>query len=194
MSRIYFTADCHFGHDNIILYTGRPFLKEGDTIDIPTAGIWWKSDEIKKERGKWMNEEIIKRWNDRIRPNDTVYHLGDFSFKGQQNAEYFGSRLNGNIVHIEGNHDYNNGVKTYITVAFMQFGNLEVMAQHVPPSAPGEIPDYIDLVLCGHVHKAWRHAMREGVPIINVGVDVWDYTPVSVNTILKEYHRIMNSE
>jgi calcineurin-like phosphoesterase family protein len=68
------------------------------------------------------------------------------------------------------------------------------MAQHVPPSAPGEIPDYIDLVLCGHVHKAWRHAIREGIPIINVGVDAWDYTPVSVNTILKEYHRIMNSE
>lgn len=51
---IYYTSDLHFSHKNIILYCNRPFK------DI---------DE--------MNECIIERWNNVIKPNDMVYLLGD---------------------------------------------------------------------------------------------------------------------
>jgi calcineurin-like phosphoesterase family protein len=137
-----------------------------------------------------MNEEIIRRWNELVKPDELVYHVGDFSFKGATKALEWERRLNGKIVHIVGNHDYNNGVKTLIQVALMQFGNLEVLVQHHPPTTPRAIPDYIDLVLCGHIHKHWKHTFLNGIPIINVGQDVWGFQPVSIDSILKYYNEI----
>jgi len=165
--RVFFTADCHFGHSNIIEYTNRPFKNVNH-----------------------MNEEIIKRWNEQVNQEDLVYHLGDFCFKGDKIALDFEKRLNGNIVHIGGNHDYNNGVKTLITSAYMQFGGLEVLAQHQPPTTIEEIPDYTDLILCGHIHNKWKHSFIENIPIINVGVDVWDFTPVKIDNIIKYRNKL----
>jgi calcineurin-like phosphoesterase family protein len=165
--KIYFTADCHFNHASIIKYTGRPFK------DVHN-----------------MNDEMVRRWNAKVKPNDLVYHLGDFAFKGTTSAIDWQAKLNGEIVHIIGNHDYNNGVKSYINVALMQFGNLEVLAQHRPPTVPGEVPDYVDLVLCGHVHNHWRHDSINGIPIINVGMDAWQFTPISVDSVLKYFREI----
>ena len=56
--RFWFTGDSHFNHTNIIKYTDRPFK------DI-----------------YHMNETIIKNWNERVKDEDTVFHLGDFCFK-----------------------------------------------------------------------------------------------------------------
>ena len=54
----YFTSDLHFGHENILRFDKRPFssIKEHD-------------------------EELIKRWNAKVKPGDTVYILGDFIWK-----------------------------------------------------------------------------------------------------------------
>ena len=48
----WFTADLHFGHANIIDYSGRPFADA-------TA----------------MNQALIERWNASIHPDDTVWVL-----------------------------------------------------------------------------------------------------------------------
>jgi len=37
-----------------------------------------------------------------------------------------------------------------------------------------------DILVCGHVHEKWQTKGN----MINVGVDVWDYKPVPLNTIL----------
>ena len=60
--KYWFTADYHLGHANIIKYCNRPF----------------KSLEH-------MNSEIIRRHNSRVKPNDTVFFLGDFCFKNSKN-------------------------------------------------------------------------------------------------------------
>ena len=49
-----------------------------------------------------MDEELIKRWNDKVKFQDTVYHLGDFAFADP--AKYL-NRLNGSIKFVRGNHD-----------------------------------------------------------------------------------------
>ena len=53
---VYFTGDEHYGHRNVIKYCNRPFQ------DV---------DE--------MDREIIKRHNEVVGDDDTVYHLGDFT-------------------------------------------------------------------------------------------------------------------
>jgi calcineurin-like phosphoesterase family protein len=168
MSRIWFTSDCHFGHSNIIGYTNRPFK------DV-----------------NHMNEELIKRWNHKVNPNDLVYHIGDFSFKSGVTRNIYEDRLNGTIVHILGNHDYNNSVKTLIVSAKMEFGNKRFLVQHRPPDKDTYVESF-DAVLVGHVHNKWKHIFLNGVPIINIGTDVWGFEPITIDTILKYYDRIIN--
>jgi calcineurin-like phosphoesterase family protein len=50
-----------------------------------------------------MDEEMVKRWNDRVKPNDKVYHLGDVVMSRKSLGIM--SRLNGDKVLIRGNHD-----------------------------------------------------------------------------------------
>ena len=76
---IFFTADTHFNHTNVIRYCHRPF---------------GSSDE--------MNEALIVNWNSVVTTRDEIYHLGDFGFRDSTDIL---SRLNGKIYFIEGSHD-----------------------------------------------------------------------------------------
>ena len=141
-----------------------------------------------------MNAELIKKWNRRVGVDDVVYHVGDFSFKGDNRGSEWEKRLNGTIVHIKGNHDKNNGVKTYIDCALMSFGGKQVFVTHIPPQMNEEIPEWCDFVLCGHVHGYWKHKYIGDTPMINVGIDVWNYEPIPVTTIMKYYSRLKKYE
>jgi calcineurin-like phosphoesterase family protein len=80
---IYFCADLHFGHFNIIKYSSRPYANANE-----------------------MDETLIANWNAVVAPNDTVYNLGDFSFSKYPRIKEILARLNGSIVFIMGNHDH----------------------------------------------------------------------------------------
>lgn len=77
---VWFTADSHFSHRNIIKYCNRPFSSVAE-----------------------MDETMIANWNDRVSQHDTVYHLGDFMF-GKNQLRIL-QRLNGRKHLILGNHD-----------------------------------------------------------------------------------------
>lgn len=116
MSYTFFTADLHFNHTNIINFCKRPF----------------KSVEN-------MNDALIRNWNSRVSEDDTVYHVGDFCFKG--NALWWEKHLNGKVIHIKGNHDDNNKVKTILTNCIAKFGDKVFLIQHEPPLHDAEIPE-----------------------------------------------------
>lgn len=89
---IFFTSDLHFGHKNILTYTRRGEVKPQDICH---------------------DEWLIDIWNKQVKENDTVYHLGDFSFHGWKRSNEIISRLFGQKVMIRGNHDGEKSWKLY---------------------------------------------------------------------------------
>jgi calcineurin-like phosphoesterase family protein len=87
MPAVFLTSDTHFGHAGVCHFTNN----DGVTKLRP----WTDPDE--------MDEEMVKRWNETVRPNDKVYHLGDVVIN--RKALKTLARLNGDKVLIRGNHD-----------------------------------------------------------------------------------------
>lgn len=80
--KIYFIADTHFGHSNIIKYENRPFHNVNE-----------------------MDEMMIQYWNDVMKPEYEIFVLGDFSFYGKDRTTDICCRLKGKKTLIMGNHD-----------------------------------------------------------------------------------------
>ena len=82
--REYFTADLHFGHPNIIVYTGRPFLKDSDLREPYISGQpKWTSREIALECAEKMAKRLIAEINMRCKKDDVLNHIGDFCCYGR---------------------------------------------------------------------------------------------------------------
>jgi calcineurin-like phosphoesterase family protein len=182
---IYFTADLHLHHKNIIRYAHRnpPF---GNTAE--------------------MDSGLTKCWNSVVKKHDTVYHLGDFCLTRKRNTKdavniYSDTmrRFHGRKVFLRGNHD--KGLQNANYFLYKRIGGIKVFMRHWPPwqhptrfPHSFSIPFDVDLILCGHVHDKWKyHVHRVGkrrIPVINVGTDVWGYKPVNLRTIVKEIARL----
>ena len=193
---VWFVSDIHLGHPNCSAYCGRPWLRPGD-YDFETKK--WASDEARQACNDRSNAGLITNWNSRVKPGDTVYHLGDFCCKGNERgvpgsmtkAESWEAVLNGKIIHIRGNHDKNNGVSCALEHAVIKFAGVRWLLIHHPPYSATELPCDCDAVLCGHVHNAWHTKyMSDGRPMINVGVDVNKYAPVSKTELDAIYRKM----
>lgn len=83
MPDIWFTADFHLGHKNIIRYCNRPF----GTVEE-------------------MNQEILERLNARAKANDILYFLGDFTIGPKARAAELRKHIRcKKIFAVPGNHD-----------------------------------------------------------------------------------------
>jgi calcineurin-like phosphoesterase family protein len=155
---ILFTADNHFNHRNILKYCNRPF----ETIED-------------------MNFVLIENWNSVVTEKDDVYVLGDFCFKSGNNQEILSS-LKGRKYLIEGNHDDEaiklkgwKWVKKYYELKTN--GNRFTLLHYPMRSWKGSYHLY------GHCHGRLEN---DRLPkSCDVGVDCWDYTPVSMDDILE---------
>lgn len=152
---IYFTADLHLGHANIIKYCQRPF-------------------ECVEE----MNEILIGNWNSVVKPIDTVYVLGDFAMG---DPKPYLKRLYGDIYLIPGDHDRTDkwpGPATTVLPKIYRYGIWDqlVVLCHYPILAWPR-SHYGAWHLHGHCHEG----TLPYVPgkIINVGVDLECFRPVS---------------
>lgn len=78
-----FISDMHIGHENVIGFDDRPYKTSNE-----------------------MDNDLIKRWNNKVKPGDVVYVLGDMIWKNRDNdAVNILKQLNGQIIVIKGNHD-----------------------------------------------------------------------------------------
>jgi calcineurin-like phosphoesterase family protein len=143
-----------------------------------------------------MRYELIRRWNSVVNDGDTVFHIGDFSFHNKVDTQdTLLAILHGNIIFLRGNHE--NHPKTIIESVVIRHEGHSIHLNHYPERA-----NPVMLSLVGHVHDKWKVQYwsnnnpgaywqnsyidgKRGFPIVNVGVDVWDFTPVDFETIVK---------
>jgi len=170
---IWLSADHHFGHANILGYTGR------------------------KQENVWeMNKVLTDNWNALVKPGDTVYYLGDFSFESDRYKQY----LNGNKFYlIKGNHDkpkFNYLFNEVVSSMELKIGEFNCLLTHIPIELDriykkGTQPDFSALdrysyILHGHVHTAFVVKGKN----INVGCDVWDYKPINIKDLEKFLRKV----
>jgi len=126
-----------------------------------------------------MNQELIRRWNERVKEGDTVYHLGDIVFnKAERGYDYFADQLNGKIILIKGNHDDRADVRSILTSCTINYFGIDWYCQHQPEAK-------FSYNLCGHVHEKWRVKRIGSKVIVNVGVDQWDFYPITFEDVLR---------
>ena len=175
---IYYIADLHFGHQNVIRFDNRPFT---DT--------------------NRMEETLIRNWNKRVTPENTVYVLGDAFWKSEADSIRIIQQLNGHKHLIQGNHDRVHGRLRFCWESIEPYaeindGDTLIVLSHYP------IPFYKNqhygaVMLYGHVHNTrewqlvekWKREQWDmGIPsrLINVGcmMNYMDYTPRTLSELL----------
>lgn len=160
----FFTADTHFGHAGILsprMARPRPFasIEEHD-------------------------EALVARWNAAIRPEDAVWHLGDFAFDcTTAHATAIFERLNGTKRLIVGNHE-RLGLRLPWTSQHEGIHQVAVEGRR--------------LVLCHYAMRAWPGVWRGALQLYghthaslpgtrrscDVGVDAWEFQPVTLPDII----------
>jgi len=162
----FFTSVSVFAHKKIIELTKRPF----ETVEQ-------------------MNNAIIERWNSVVSPQDTVYHLGDFTLGGLTIFYKYFYQLNGNMKIVPGNHD-RKWLKDY-----NGDGEFEIL----PPLYLFNHGD-INIVLCHYpllewqgIYRGWTHLYGhvhgsiKGVGLsLDVGVDCHSFYPLSLDEVVSK--------
>ena len=167
---IYFTADLHLGHGNIIKYCHRPF-DDADHMDCA----------------------LIQRWNEVVSPDDTVYVLGDLTMKGPSQCALYASRLAGTIRVVPGNHDraWLKHPPSQIEILPSSFRYLvddvtTLICQHEPIPALSPLAPFSTYLLHGHSHGQTRQLPPR---TLDVGVDCHVYRPISLIEVMTILHR-----
>jgi calcineurin-like phosphoesterase family protein len=189
---IWLTSDTHFSHRNIIKYCPKT---RGQFVEPDGSPALYQ-----------MNQTMVDEWNSKVQSDDLVYFLGDWSLNPNVRDEWV-SNLNGKIVWIRGNHDSKFDRSKHLFEAAHKHSTIvthdgkTIYLVHSPYDAH-LAPDYVDFVVCGHVHDLWQYKKKgsfvsayitkehqeEGFTsrhdIINVGLDAWDFRMLSLKEVL----------
>jgi len=201
-------SDPHFSHSNIIKYCDRFFCLtdfEKETIksikeQCPNDYQALREFKISQESLDRMDQIIIDKINEAVRPNDTLYIPGDFGFvkKDFSLVRKYRERINCEHIHfIRGNHDYFTDEEYRTVFEFVgyyeevKFNKIKFIICHYPMivwngSSHGSI------MLYGHCHSSindWKDIHMPGLPLIDVGFDEWG-GPVSFDDLIVEANRL----
>lgn len=196
---VFVISDLHLGHKNIIRYCDRPFNSVSE-----------------------MDEKLIRNWNRKVGPQDTVLYGGDLSLKSPTTGIEYVNRLNGEFVLLRGNHDGFDKWRTPFPVLEAEYFTYNHHGEkftfyysHWPEDyqektnrddnrkepAYSKPPEWFDgFNIHGHVHNNDVDAFpfvdfRERT--VNVGADLLSFTPISLDElveILKQEERYQTVE
>lgn len=170
---IWFTSDTHFGHERVLGFCDRPW----DTIAA-------------------MNRDMVDEINRWVEPGDTLYHLGDYSFKmTSEDAANLRKRINCKDIHlVPGNHD-KDWTQPAVSWAFtvekpitvLKIDKLKLVLSHFP-MADWQGMSHGSVHLHGHIHSRgmqYNELNRmQGLYRYDVGVDANDFRPVCLDEVL----------
>ena len=160
-ARIWFTADTHFGHGGAMGRFKRPFKSVLE-----------------------MDEALVARWNEVVGPKDRVWHLGDFAYRAApERVSLLLQSLHGEKHLLTGNNDCE------ATIAAAGWASVTPYQEIVC--------DGVHLIMCHYPFRTWdrmykgaynlhghSHGKLKPLPRqVDVGVDVWDFRPVDINSI-----------
>ncbi|MBV8687392.1 MAG: metallophosphoesterase family protein [Alphaproteobacteria bacterium] len=155
-----FTSDSHFGDHRTLNIWKRPFASVAE-----------------------MDAALLAGWNAAVGPDDEVWHLGDFARRGGDAARLL-ARLNGRKHLVRGNTDPDGTAAAQGWASVRDYAELETEGRR--------------LVLCHYPFRSWNgqhkgalnlhghsHGRLKPMPRqIDVGVDVWGWRPVGLETLL----------
>lgn len=176
MPKTFFTADWHLGDRRVMELDRRPFasLEEQD-------------------------EELIRRFNAKVKENDRVYFLGDFSMYNDKKTAGLVKRLAGQKHFIRGNHDrISEGALKSLFRSVSDYEEIIVDGQHVVlchyPLAHWRGQRYGYVHCYGHTHLGQDAELFEQYRKLcseqeirfyayNVGCMLYDYEPVTLEEL-----------
>lgn len=159
---VFFTSDTHFGDPRVLRIDKRPFKSVNE-----------------------HDEALIARWNETVSEEDEVWHLGDFALHvDAARIDVLLAGLKGRKHLVTGNNDGDD------TLAAQGWSSVQAYAElHCDGHA---------LILCHYAFRTWKNMGRGWIDLhghshgllkrqtrqYDVGVDVWDFRPVTLNTLL----------
>ncbi|MCQ8783404.1 metallophosphoesterase family protein [Mangrovibrevibacter kandeliae] len=163
---LFFTSDTHFADPRVLKIDRRPF---------PSLAA--------------HDEALIERWNAVVGPADTIWHLGDFARAGRPNVEALLARLNGEKHLIVGNNDPETTVTAQGWASTQHYAEMEM--------------DGTLFVICHYPFRTWNKIGKKSVDLhghshgkltpiprqYDLGVDAWDYRPVTLAEVLAKRRR-----
>lgn len=195
---IFYVADTHFGHENVIKLSNRPF-----------------------ENAEEMNRKLIENWNSRVKGNDKVYILGDLFYRFEGYQEILG-KLKGEKHLIIGNHDAS-WMEEYCHKDKREEGKLDLKSYRLKDTKEDlgkyfkSVSDILQItdgqtgcILCHYPLLTWKHEKRlfmihghlhndtqdpffhhlaENEKILNAGVDINGFIPVTLEELIENNHR-----
>ena len=149
----YYIADCHFFHNSL-------------NYQMDCRGF---------ADAEEMNAYMIEKWNKKVRWNDEVVILGDFSYGKAEETNKVLEQLKGILCLVEGNHDQFGHRKGYNAARFkwirpyteLNDNNRKVILCHYPILCYND--QYLfdgngnprTYMLYGHVHNTWDEELME---------------------------------
>ena len=181
---IYYISDLHFKDQFIFEVCSRPF------IDL-----------------KEMEEQIVKRWNDKVKDEDVVYILGDISKEDDSSSLGIFKELKGHKHLIVGNHDHliledikkENIFESIKYIDLIDDNNRLVCICHYPLMDWPEMSRGAYLIYGhihnktpknGHIYKMMKDYYKN-LPAYNCSIDVCGFEPRTLDELihLKEVNK-----
>jgi calcineurin-like phosphoesterase family protein len=172
---VFFTSDPHFCHDKDFVWQVRGFESINE-----------------------MNSEIVRRWNERVYPDDDVYVLGDLTLGNVEEGIRLIAKLNGYLHIMRGNHDTDKKVERYLELPnvvevkcadILRYKKAIFWLSHYPTITANYDDDkpWAQHLVClfGHTHQE-QPFYNDNPYMYNVGMDAHNCTPISIEEIMSD--------
>jgi calcineurin-like phosphoesterase family protein len=180
--QVWFTADTHFGHGNIIKYCQRPFLsrdEEAATRADPRAKLRLSAETVHRH-----DTALLDAINERVGIDDHLWIVGDFCWGGFAEARAYRDRIRcANVFLVWGNHDCGEIAPVFsdtIDQGMIRVEGQEIWLNHYPMRSWNKA-FHGSWHVYGHVHGRLQREddAKTAFLVKDVGVDACDYRPIS---------------